>query len=77
MKSKFVLWQPRYYDLLTEKKDKKTFLKYSFFENALLLPISWNCLQEPYLDDILLETLTLSNSVIFVENIIRWKGDFE
>ena len=52
-------------------------LKYSFFENALLLPISRNCLQEPYLDDILLENLTLSNSIIFVENIIRWKGDFE
>ena len=23
VKSKFVLWQPRYYNLLTEKKDKK------------------------------------------------------
>ena len=29
MKSKFVLWQPRYYDLLTEEKTF-TFLKYSF-----------------------------------------------
>ena len=30
MKSKFVLWQPRYYDLLTEE-NTFTLLKYSFF----------------------------------------------
>ena len=32
VKNKFVLWQPRFYNLLTEEKDKKfTFLKYSDF----------------------------------------------
>ena len=32
VKSKFVLWQPRYYNLLTVKNNKKlTFLKYFFF----------------------------------------------
>ena len=31
-KSKFVLWQPRYYNLLTEKKD----MKIHVFENVLL-----------------------------------------
>ena len=72
MKSKLVFWQPRYYNLLTKKKDKKMHvLKYSFFfffffENVLLLSISRNSLQTlrwwyKSLDDILLGNLTLSN----------------
>ena len=64
MKSKFVLWQPRYYDLLTEEETFK-FLKYLFFsENVLLLSISINSLQTLSLDDILLGNFTLSNSII-------------
>ena len=64
MKSKFVLWQPRYYDLLTEE-ETFTFLKYLFFsENVLLLSISINSLQTLSLDDILLGNFTLSNSII-------------
>ena len=64
MKSKFVLWQPRYYDLPTEE-ETFTFLKYLFFsENVLLLSISINSLQTLSLDDILLEDFALSNSVI-------------
>ena len=64
MKSKFVLWQPRYYDLLTEE-ETFTFLKYLFFsENVLLLSISINSLQTLSLDDILLGNFTSSNSII-------------
>ena len=64
MESKFVLWQPRYYDLQTEEQTF-TFLKYSFFsENVLLLSISINSLQTLSLDYILLENFALSNSII-------------
>ena len=46
LKSEFVLWQPRYYKLLTEKKDKKTnvFWNTHIFENVLLLLIRRNYL---------------------------------
>ena len=78
IKSKFVLWQPRFNNLLTEQRIKKfTFLKYSFFENVLLLLIWRNSLQTPPLDDILLVNFTLSNSVILVEHIIMWRRGFE
>ena len=56
---------------------KLTFLKYSFFENALLLSISRNSLQTPTLGDILLGNFTLTNSVISVKNLITWKRGFE
>ena len=54
VKSKFGLWQPRYYNLLTEKSIRKfTFLKYSFFGNVnVILSISRNCVQIPPLDNI-------------------------
>ena len=37
---KIFLWQPRYYDWLKKMIIKFTFLKYSFFENVLLLTVS-------------------------------------
>ena len=54
-KIKFVLWQPGYYNLLTEKKDIRKFTLWSthFLENELLLSISRHSLQTPFLDDIL------------------------
>ena len=76
---KIVLWQQRYYNLLTEKKNKKIHgcKVLIFFENVLLLSISRYSLQTPSLDDILLGNFTMSNSIIFVEDIITWKRDFE
>ena len=77
VKSKFVLWQLHYYNWLKKMIRKLTFLKYSFFENALLLSISRNSLQTPSLGDILLGNFTLTNSVISVKNLITWKRGFE
>ena len=59
-------------NLLTEKEDKKIHVSevLIFPENILLLQISRNSLQKPSLDDILLGNFTLSNSIIFVEDII-------
>ena len=59
MASKFVLWQTRYYNLLTEKKDKKIHDS----EVLIFLKIS-------SLVDILLENFTLSSSIILVEDLI-------
>ena len=37
VKSKYVLWQPRYYNLLAEKSDKEIHVfEIHIFENALL-----------------------------------------
>ena len=65
-------------NLLTEKEDKKihVFEVLIFPENILLLQISRNSLQTPSLDDILLGNFTLSNSIIFVEDIITSNRDF-
>ena len=59
------------------KKIRRTFkfLKYSLFENVLLLSISRSSLQTPSLDDILLENL--SNSIIPVKDLIRLRNGFE
>ena len=72
-KSKFVLCQPRYYNLLTEKNYKKihVFEVLIFFEDVPLLSISRNSLQTPSLDDIFFRNFTLSNSIILVEDLIR------
>ena len=51
VESKFVLWQPPYYDWLKKMIRKFTFLKYSLFKNVLLLSISRNSLQTSSLDD--------------------------
>ena len=52
-------------------------MKYSFFENVQLLSISRNSLQTLSLDDVLLGNFILSNSVISVKELIRWKRGFE
>ena len=61
------------------KKREKifTFLKYPFLEKGLLLSISINFLQTPFLDGILLRNFTMSNSDILVEDLIRQKRCFE
>ena len=55
------MWQSRYYNLLTEKKDKK-------------ILISGNSLQTLSLADILLGNFTLPNSIILVEEKKRKRG---
>ena len=66
---------------MTEEKDKKIhgffIVFFLFFENVLLLSILRNSLQTPSLDDTLLGNFTLSNSVILVEDLIKWKRCFE
>ena len=64
---------------MNEKKIRKsTFLRYSFFfEKLLLQSISKNSLQTPSLDNILLGNFALSNSIILVENVIRWTKGFK
>ena len=81
-KSKFALCQPRYYNLLTTKKYKKidvfeVFISFFFFffEDVSLLSIY--SLQTPSLDDRFLGSLTLSNVIILVGELIRWKRGFE
>ena len=78
LKSKLFLWQPRY-NLLTEKKDKKTYVFWSthFFKNVLLLSIPRNYLQTWFLDYILLGNFTLPKSIISAKDLIRWKKGFE
>ena len=77
VKSTFLLWQPRYYDWLKKIITKFTFLKYALFENVLLLSISRNFLQTSPLDDMLLGNFTLPNSIISVNDLIRWTRGFE
>ena len=60
--------------LIDWRKRTRTFIS---SENVLLLSISSNSLQTPSLDDILLGNFTLSNSIILVEDLIRWKRGFE
>ena len=72
------MWQLRYYISLTVKNNKKIFLKYwFFFENLQEPSVSKNSLQTPSLDHALLGNFTLSNSIILVEDLIRWKRGFE
>ena len=52
-------------------------MKYSLFENVLLLSISTSSLQTPSLDDILLDNFTLSNSIIPVKDLIKLRKGFE
>ena len=65
-KSKFVLWQPHYYNSLTDKKDNKI----NFFEVITFF-------KTPSLDYILLGNFILSNSIILLEDLVRWKRGFE
>ena len=83
VKSKFVLWQSHYYNLLTVKNNKKIrvfevfiYLIF-FFENLQVPSVSKNSLQTPSLDHAFLGNFTLSNSIILVEDLMRWKRGFE
>ena len=75
VKSKFVLRQPGYYNLLTEKKKGSGNLRLwitnftHFFENILLLSILRNSLQPSSSDDTLIRNFTLSNSIILVKDL--------
>ena len=73
VKSEFVLRKPRYYNLLTEKKDKKihVFEIIILWKRTIILSVSRNSLQISSLDDILLGNFTLSNSIILVEHLTR------
>ena len=79
LKSKFLFWQPHYNNSLTVKNKKKihVFEELIFFENLQALSVSRNSLQTPSLDQALLGNFTLSNSIILVDDIIRWKRGFE
>ena len=70
MKSKFVLQQLRYDNLLTQKKIRKfMFLKYSF---------SWKRTVNVNLKNLnFWGHFTLSNLIILLEDLIRWKRSFE
>ena len=70
MKSKFVLQQLRYDNLLTQKKIRKfMFLKYSF---------SWKRTVNVNLKNLnFWGHFTLSNLIILLEDLIRWKRSFD
>ena len=78
-KIKFVLWQPGYYNLLTEKKDirKFTLLKCSFSWKRTftvnLKTFSSNTIFRWYT----FSNFISSNSIILVEDLIKWKRCFE
>ena len=66
VKSRFVLRQPRCYNLLNQKMDKKI----CDFEVHIFV-------KTPSLDDKLLGNFQLQNSIILAEDLIRWKIGFE
>ena len=62
-----------------KKKNKKihVFEILIFWKRTIILSISINSLQMPSSDDILWENFALSNSIILVEDLARWKRGFE
>ena len=76
MESKFVLWQPQYYNWLEKVTRKVMLFKYSFFENVPLLSISRNSLQATSLDENFLGNFTWPNSIISVKDLINSKRVF-
>ena len=66
-------------DVIIRKKWQKDlhFWSTHFFKNIVLQSISRNILQTPPADDTLAGNFTRSNSIILVEDLIRWKGGFE
>ena len=81
VKSKFVLCQPRYLNLLTKKIYKKihVFGVVTFLKTYCYWQISRHYLEIPsiILDDIFLGDSTLSNSIALVEGLRRWYRSFE
>ena len=70
--------QADYYNLTTEKCIRKfIFLKYSLFWRRIHYINLRNPLETPHLNEIFLGYFTLSNSVILVEDLIRWNKGFE
>ena len=61
--------QPTYHNLLTEENHKKIHV----LEVLIYFKTYLNSLQTPSLDGILLGNFTLSNSIILVEEFIKWK----
>ena len=64
---------------MAEKKNKKVHVLeiLTFWKRTVILSILRSSLQIPVLDDILWENFTLSNSIILVKDLTRWKKDFE
>ena len=65
------------YWLKKKKKSVHVFEIFIFWKLAVIFPISRSSLQAASLDDILFGNFTLSNSVILVKDLVRWKRGFE
>ena len=79
VKSKFVLRQPRYYNLLTEKMIREsTALKYSFFRKRIITVTVKKLLSNTIFRWYILKYFQLlANSVILVKDWIKLKRGFE
>ena len=73
VKSKFVLCQPRYYNLLAEKKCKKI----DVFEVMLFWRRTITVNLKKWASNAILHDFALSDSIILVEDLIRWNKGFE
>ena len=73
------MWVKRYNNLFAQKKNKKVHILeiLTFWKRTVILPILKSSLQIPFLDDILWQHFTLSNSIILVKDLTRWKKRFE
>ena len=78
VKRKFVLWQHRYNNLLTEKKSKKVYVSeaINFWKYAVIVNLN------KFSSDTIFRLytrgkFTWSNSVILVEALIRWKRGYD
>ena len=77
VKSKFVLWQPLYFDLLTAKNNKKlTFWSTFFWELAGTVSLK-KFFSNTILRSCAFGNFTLPDSIILVKDLIRWKTGFE
>ena len=78
VKSKFVLWQQQCYNyLLSEEKGKKIYIFLSthfFWKHFVTVNLKRFFLSSDY---ILGVNFTWSNSITLVEELIRWRRDFE
>ena len=75
---KFFMCQPRYYNLLTEKKYNKihVFEVLTFWRRTVTVNLK-KFFEIQSLDDIFLKNFALSNSIILVEDLRRWNIGFE
>ena len=72
------IWVKRYNNLLAEKKNKKIPILeiLIFLKCTVILSILKSSLQIPFLDDILWQHFTLSNSIILVKDLTKVKESF-